>query len=130
MGEIWVWKNRLLTPIPERRGLRADEMQLLAWLLRQNIPASTPYVEQLGELSVVSRCGCGCPTIDFAVGGRAAQPGSPSTILADTSGVSPEGVRVGIIVHAREGLISELEIYPIAGDASTFSLPRIEDVDP
>jgi hypothetical protein len=79
-------------------------------------------------VSVVSHCGCGCPTIDLAVDGRAAPLSSPTTILADTEGLSPEGVRVGIIVHGREGLISELEIYSMAGDEGKFSLPRINDL--
>jgi len=86
-------------------------------------------VEQLPLLNVVARCGCGCPTIDLAVGDRAAPLSSPSTILADAGGVTPEGIRVGIIVHGREGLISELEIYSLAGSETKFSLPRISDIE-
>jgi len=77
---------------------------------------------------VVSRCGCGCPTIDFAVRTRAASVGSPSTILADFLGVSREGVRVGLILHGREGLLSELEIYSLAGHDSAFSLPSVDSL--
>jgi len=43
--------------------------------------------------------------------------------------VTPEGIRVGIIVHGREGLISELEIYSLAGSETKFSLPRISDIE-
>jgi hypothetical protein len=114
--------------IPDVRPLTEDERRLLEWLLRHGTPAAATYVGQLPDVTVVSRCGCGCPTIDLAVCGRAASLGSPTTILADAGGMSPEGVRVGIIVHGREGLISELEVYSPAGEG-TFSMPRIEGIE-
>jgi hypothetical protein len=74
------------------------------------------------ELRVVSRCACGCPTIDFAIGPT--RKGGPSHIIADAEGSSPEEVRVGVIAHVREGEISELEVYPASGEKNAFSLPR------
>jgi hypothetical protein len=118
-----------MAPISEVRVLRPEERQLLEWLLKHGTPEATTYLEQLGTVSVVSRCGCGCPTIDLAVGGCAAPLSSATSILADVRGRSPEGVVVGIIVHGREGLLSELEIYSLAGNEGSFSLPRIDDLD-
>jgi hypothetical protein len=117
------------TTIPDVRPLTTDERRLLEWLLYHGTSEAAAYLEQLPKVSVVARCGCGCPTIDLAVDGRAARLSSPSTILADAAGKSPEGVGVGIIVHGREDLISELEIYSLAGGDEKFSLPRIEDID-
>jgi hypothetical protein len=97
-------------------------------LLNHGTPKAASYLEQLPMVSVVSRCGCGCPTVDLAVSGQAAPVSSATTILAEAGGVSPEGVRVGVIVHGREGRISELEIYSLAGEAK-FSLPRIDDLE-
>jgi hypothetical protein len=102
---------------------------LLEWLLNHGTTEAGSYLEQLPMVSVISHCGCGCPTIDLAVNGRAAALSSPTTILADVGGVSPEGVNVGIIVHGREGLISELEIYSLAGNVETFSLPQLDDLE-
>src|SRR5262245_58035785 len=113
--------------IPEIRPLRDDERGLLEWLLKHGTPEAAAYLEQLPKVTVVSRCACGCPTIDFAVDDKAAPTFGPSTQLADVDGKSPEGVLVGIILHAREGLISELEVYSMAGETN-FSLPRIEDI--
>ena len=113
--------------IPDIRPLKDEERRLLDWLLHHGTPEAASYMDQLPRVSVTSHCGCGCPSIDLAVDDRAAQIYSPSTILADFEGVSPEGVRVGIIVHGREGLISELEVYSMAGE-TIFSLPRIEDI--
>ena len=113
--------------IPDVRPLSEDERRLLEWLLHHGTPAAASYLEQLPGVSVVARCSCGCPTIDLAVSGRAASLFSPTTILADVDASSPEGVRVGIIVHGREGMISELEVYSLGGE-TRFSLPRIEDI--
>ena len=43
-------------------------------------------------------------------------------------GVSPEKVRFGIILHAREGLLSELEVYPLDADRA-FTLPKIDRIE-
>jgi hypothetical protein len=53
---------------------------------------------------------------------------SPSTILAAAGGVSPEGVPFEIIVHGREGIISELEVYALTG-VVPFTLPEIENIE-
>lgn len=82
---------------------------------------------QLPLVSVASRCGCGCPTINLAVDGKVASHRSPSLILSEASGVSPEGVSFGIILHCRDGLISELEVYPLKDVA--FTLPEIEQIE-
>jgi hypothetical protein len=114
--------------IPDLRSLTSEERDLLRWLLAHGTKAASQYLDQLPAVSVVSRCGCGCPTIDLAIDGVAAPLSSPTTILADAEGLSPEGIPVGIIVHGREGLISELEIYAKSGDDDRFSLPLIDSL--
>ncbi len=114
--------------IPDVREITRQERLLLERLLLHGTAAANSYLEQAPRVTVVSRCGCGCPTIDLAVGGQAASPGSPSVILCEAGGVSPEGIRFGIILHAREGLLSELEVYPVAGDA-VFTLPDLEQIE-
>jgi len=42
--------------------------------------------------------------------------------------VTPEGLLAGIILHARDGLLSELEIYPRGEPPARFSLPKIETI--
>ena len=114
--------------VPEARELSEKERVLLEQLLLHGKAESTTDVEQLSRVTVASRCGCGCPTIDLAVAGRIAPPGSPSVILSDGGGVSPEGISFGVILHGREGLLSELEVYPIEGDA-VFTLPDIDQIE-
>jgi hypothetical protein len=65
-------------------------------------------------------------TIDLAVGDRARRTTGASQIIADFEGLTPEGVEVGVTLHAREGQLSELEITAISEVDRPFNLPRIE----
>ena len=112
--------------VPDERSLSQEEIGLLEWLLTHGLSDASQYKLQIPKLRVVSRCGCGCPTIDFAL--AAARKNGPSHIIADAEGISPEGVHVGVIVHVREDEISELEVYSLAGEQSRFSLPRPESL--
>ncbi len=116
------------TPIPEGRPLSGPERRLLERLLQHGYPEAAGYVHQMPNVTVVSRCACGCPTIRFAVSNCSTSLGSDQTILAERGGVSPEGVRFGIYLLGREGLISELEVYPISGDGP-FTLPPVEGIE-
>jgi hypothetical protein len=113
-------------PILENRELSSEERQFIEWLLEHGAPDAKLYASQLPVLRVASRCGCGCPTIDLDVGDGKANIYGPSHILADFYGTTADGVEVGVILHAREGKIAELEIYPLG--QTVTSLPRVESL--
>jgi len=52
--------------IPVERQLSKDERTLLEWLLAHGGPDASKFRPQIDGLHVVSKCGCGCPTVDFA----------------------------------------------------------------
>jgi hypothetical protein len=114
--------------IPENRQLNAEERTLIEWLIANGIPEAKNYAQQLEGLHVVSHCSCGCPTVDLAVVDAQASTTGPSRILADFLGVTPEGQQVGVALHAREGKISELEVYAMG--QTIGSLPKIETLNP
>ncbi len=114
--------------IPENRPLSSEERTLIEWLVTNGAPEAQSYALQLKNLHVVGRCSCGCPTVDLAVGDAQQSTKGPSHIIADFLGLTPEGIEVGVILHAREGKISELEIYPKGHTAGQFRLPRIESL--
>jgi hypothetical protein len=110
---------------PEYRELTPEERRLFEWLIANGNAEASGYDSQVSQLKVVARCTCGCPTLDVALGERKSRTVGASTILADAVGQSPEGVPVDVILHAREGEISELEV--VSHDATkVFSLPRPE----
>jgi len=113
---------------PKRRLLTEKERKLLEWLLANGSPDAKPYLSQIANVKVVGKCTCGCPTIDLALGDREQRKTGPSVLLADFVGRTPEGIEVGVIVHAREGEISELEVYAIAGSKGRFNLPSVESL--
>jgi len=110
------------------RDLTVKERSLVERLLHSGVVDISTFLPQLLHLRVVSRCSCGCPTIDFAISGRTADLTSASTILGEGGGTSPEGVCFGIILHGREGLISELEVYGLEREGP-FTLPDINQIE-
>jgi hypothetical protein len=114
--------------IPVERELSKDEHALLEWLLSHGRPDASTFRPQIGKLHVAAKCGCGCPTVDFAL--QSGRKVGASDIVAEAGGISPEGVRVGVILHAREGELSELEVYSTEGSDVPFSLPFPESLEP
>jgi hypothetical protein len=71
--------------------------------------SAAKYAAQLDRVAVVGRCTCGCPTVDLAVDGIPTS--GASEIIGDAVGDS-EGIQVGVMLHCRQGQLSELEVYP------------------
>jgi hypothetical protein len=120
------------TTIPENRQLNAGERTLIEWLIANGIPEARAFTQQLTGLHVIGRCSCGCPTVDFAMGDSQQATTGPAQILADFFGITHEGIEVGVILHARQGRISELEVYSLGTTDTTdltFGLPRIETLN-
>ena len=110
---------------PEHRDLTVEERRLLEWLIANGNADASAYASQLSQVKVVARCTCGCPTLDLALGEKKFRTTGASTILADAVGHSPEGVPVNVILHAREGEISELEVISCEG-TKVFGMPTPE----
>jgi hypothetical protein len=112
------------------RELTADEKKLLLWLLENGNKVAKNYKAQVANAMVVGGCDCGCPTIDLAIGGKRERTLGPSTVLAEASGKSPDGVLVLVILHAMEGELSMLEIINMTDNENiSFALPKPEDLE-
>ena len=85
-------------------------------------------MSQLPDTKVVGLCTYRCPSLDLAIGDRDERTTGPSHILAELDGITSEEVPVGVILHAREGQISELEVYSIQEFEGAFTLPVIESL--
>ena len=110
------------------RPLTEDERALLAWLLEHGCPTPAEKA-QLSSVRVAGHCDCGCRTVHLAVAGKQAPLARESAIIADFFGKDPNGVFVGVMLHVREGLLSELEVYSL-NDVKTYALPRPEELQP
>jgi len=106
--------------VEEHRDLSAKEVDLIKWLLTKT--NHSEFIEQIGKTKVVSKCSCGCPTVDLQVEGYESKP---VRFVLSAEGFSPEGIAVGVILHVRNGLVSELEVYSQDG-TKVFGLPEID----
>lgn len=114
--------------IPEDRPLSAHETTLVSWMLEHGIAAAAEFPPQLAEARVVSRCYCGCASVDFAVNGVVPPSGNAIGILADFEYRTAEGHLNGAFVFERTGLLAGLEVWSIDGLSTPTSLPTVEQL--
>jgi hypothetical protein len=102
------------------RPISAAEAELVRWLLANTarIDHADALLPQVEGLLVAERCDCGCPSVEFLVEGLSAT----ASIVAEARGTTPEAEPVGVLLWARAGRLSGLEIYDL-GDRVTISLP-------
>src|SRR5438105_3335586 len=96
--------------VPEYRDLSEHERTLLSALLGAT-EAGRAFLSQVAKVVVVSRCGCGCRTLDLRLPPGSEALTGPSKVVASAPATSPDGVPLDLSVHVREGEIAELEIY-------------------
>jgi len=82
-------------------------------------PSAVDLLSQVRTLRVVSRCGCGCASVDF----EAPTGDQLPSIVADAVAAGPNGEQLGLIVWAWEGRISGLEVYNFSEDAAPLPVP-------
>jgi hypothetical protein len=115
-------------PIPEDRPLTAHEAALVRWMLEHGDAAAARFLPQLAEARVVSRCYCGCASVDFAIGGVVPPPGDGIGILADFEYRTGDGHLCGAFVFERDGLLAGLEVWSQDGVCTPATLPAIEQL--
>jgi hypothetical protein len=102
------------------RKVSADELEVVRWLLANAATqdVSQYRAESLEEASVVSACSCGCASIDFVFGERAAKstgPARATSIIAEAYTLSPDGTRAGVMLWGTEGRLLGVELYELGG---------------
>ncbi len=117
-------------PIPEDRPLTAREAALVCWMLEHGTAVAAKYLPQLAEARVVSRCYCGCASVDFSIGGVVPPPGDDLGILADFEYRTAEGHLCGAFAFERAGLLAGLEVWSVDGLSTASDLPAVEQLQP
>ncbi len=105
------------------RDLSSDERETVYKLLEHSDPA---YSEQVNQLRVVGRCGCGeCPTVFF----EPDEPGVEEQDLSTYAGTDKEGGIVAVVLMQKRGRLSQLEFYSVDGH-HPWSPPQAEALEP
>ena len=110
------------------RPASQQERDIVRWLLDHGDPQYLPYASQIDALRVVSKCTCGCPTVDFALEGN--PPLRKGSHLISDFGATVDDQPVGVLLFACNGSLSMLEVYSCAGSDKPFGLPKIESIYP
>ncbi len=118
------------TSIPENRPLTEAESELVGWLLQHGTDEGRALLPQLQTARVVSRCSCGCASVEFSVDGRVASSKSGMSVLSDYRWVSSEGYLFGAFTYAREGILSGIDLWSIDGRATASVLPTPTQLRP
>lgn len=106
------------------RELTDHERRLLRWMLEHGSTEAAAFLPQLELIEVTPwHCGCGCASLQFRIRGR---PEAPAGVHPIADFIFNEGDKLsGIFVYEKEGTLSGLEVYGLAGDAPE-SLPQPE----
>jgi hypothetical protein len=118
------------TDIPEDRPLTAAESGLVRWLLQHGDPQAASFLPQLDRAWVASRCGCGCASIDFAIGGVVPPVAAGMRILSDYEWQTAGGEILGVFVFERGGMLAGVELWSQDGLGRATVLPDIKVLRP
>ena len=114
--------------IPEDRPVSEKETELVRWALEHGLPGSEKYVSQLEKIRVISRCGCGCASVDFSNDGVLPDYSTGLEVLSDHLWGTGGKDLCGIFVFARREKLAGLEVWSVDGQVTPTELPNIEDL--
>ncbi len=114
------------TQIPEDRDLNSDERDLLMWLIEHGNAKASAFLSHIQTLRVVSKCSCGCASINFS--GFDSEGGLH--ILSDHYWEDVEGNHFGIFVFEKGGILAGLEVYSVDGGMTPTRLPSSKSLHP
>jgi hypothetical protein len=129
-GAGWVLPGEASVHAEQIRGgreLSTHEHDLIEWMLKHGLVEPERFLEHLAVARVVSRCACGCASVDLGVPGRPLPDGGLRIIGDFVYGDNAS--LCGAFVFERAGLLSGLEVYGLAVDAPRI-LPLPTDLRP
>jgi tetratricopeptide (TPR) repeat protein len=106
--------------IPDERDLDERERALVRWLLEHGTPDATSYLSQVPLARAVSRCGCGCASLNLDIGGQGWRSPGGMKILSEHDWRDAAGRAFGIFVFAKANTLAGIEVYSMDG----LSVPR------
>ena len=87
------------------------------------------YRSQLAQATVVNACDCGCPSIDFAIGGKEPEARTEMEILGDYF-YGNENELCGVFVFACNGQLAGIEFYTLAAEEVPPGIPLPDSLRP
>ena len=111
------------------RDLTDEERRITLWMIEHGKGDTSLYKDHLARATVVSACGCGCPSVDFAIDGIAPDREAGMELFGDYFYGSDDDL-CGAFVFARGGQLAGIEFYPLAVDQVPAEIPRPDSLRP
>lgn len=93
------------------RDLRPHEQALLQRLLSRDFPGNASLREQAKNVKVAQECGCGCPSIVFAVSANARPAEVLQRVPVEAEYRDADGMGLHFLLHVNDGFLRELEMF-------------------
>lgn len=108
------------------RPITPEEVTVIRVALERAPASPGPGIPtgDLETLHVVSRCSCGCDSVDFAEH----DPARPAKPIADGIGTTPSGGTVGIIIWGGTDAVTGLEVYDLGAGDGDLKLPTANSI--
>lgn len=114
---------------PLDRALTQHERNLVFWLIEHSfIQDASRLLPQVDRLSVISKCTCGCPTIDFTLDRQPAPATRKGERFISDWLAEVNGMLVYVQLWVLNDQISSLEVGSLPGTDQPFELPAIESI--
>ena len=115
--------------VREDRPLTNEERDLLRWLFENSEHVREPELAQeIEELHVISRCDCGCASVDFSVAGRAPAKHGIREVTDEFYWTSAEGHINAVLAYEKDDHLAGLELYSVDGLSTPSELPNPEEL--
>lgn len=101
---------------------------MVAWLLDHGDVRAAKFRRQLEQAWVISRCACGCASINFSIAGEEPPMVGMETLSRCYSWKDAEGNLCGIFVYAQGELLSGMEVFGY-DDVMPAVLPKPEQLE-
>ncbi|MCW8128010.1 hypothetical protein [Microbulbifer halophilus] len=114
--------SSIIRPLSER------EKELLFWLSTH--PTSDVHIpgNEIDDLSIAAECGCGCASVDFAIGGEPISQENGITIVADYLYKSSEQNQMGCFLFLSNGHLGGIEVWSVDGAETPKNLPAPQEL--
>jgi hypothetical protein len=108
--------------VVEDRPLNPAEAEFIRWLLAHGNDRSRQFLSQVDQARVVSRCGCGCASIDLSIDGVTHYPKVGMEILSEHRWVAVDG-EFEVYAYACGNLLAGIDLWAVWGEHPASYLP-------
>ena len=106
------------------RPLLQEERNLLSFLLQADFPGAETLRSQVEHTTVVSRCGCGCPSVGLSVDKTNSEPAMFYDDIPVEGLPVEEPTGPAVLLFVRDGYLDDLELMYLS-DAPPSDWPDL-----